>query len=134
MNFRQRLERFMHGRYGTDKLGMVIVWIALGVMIVNSFLGSFILYLIELFLIFYSFFRMFSKNIGKRYQENRKFEMIINKISSFFKLRKSKWKDRRAYVFTKCPHCKANLRLPRKKGQHIVNCPRCNKKFEFNCK
>jgi hypothetical protein len=29
-----------------------------------------------------------------------------------------------------CPHCKANLRLPRKKGKHSVVCPRCKERFE----
>ena len=75
MKFRQRLERFMYGRYGTDKLSVVMVWTALVVMIVNSFINSLIIYLIELFLIGYAFFRMFSKNVGKRYQENKKFEV-----------------------------------------------------------
>ena len=39
----------MYVRYGTDKLGMVIIWTALVVMIVNSFINFLILYLIELF-------------------------------------------------------------------------------------
>jgi len=134
MKFRQRLERFMYGRYGTDKLGIAIIWTALVVMIVNSFINSLILYLVELFLIGYSFFRMFSKNVGKRYQENRKFEILLNKFTSFFKLNKSKWRDRKTHVFTKCPYCKVNLRLPKTKGKHTVNCPKCHRKFDFNCK
>ena len=134
MKFRQRLERFMYGRYGTDTLGKIVIWTALVVMIVNSFINSLILYLAELFLIGYSFFRMFSKNIGKRYQENRKFEILLNKFTSFFKLNKSKWRDRKTHVFTQCPHCKVNLRLPKIKGKHTVNCPKCHRKFDFNCK
>jgi len=134
MKFRQRLERFMYGRYGTDKLSVVMVWTALVVMIVNSFINSLIIYLIELFLIGYAFFRMFSKNVGKRYQENKKFEAILNRFTSFFKLQRSKWRDRKTHVFTKCPHCKVNLRLPRKKGEHRVNCPKCHRTFEFKCK
>ena len=134
MNFRQRFERFMYGRYGTDKLSIVMIWTALCVMIVNSFIHSLILYLIQMLLLGYAFFRMFSRNVGKRYEENRKFEALLNKIIAFFKLRSSKWRDRKTHVFTKCPYCKVNLRLPKKKGKHTVNCPKCHKKFDFNCK
>ena len=134
MKFRQRIERFMYGRYGADKFGNAIIWTALAVMIINSFINSLILYLIEAFLIGYCFFRMLSRNINSRYKENQKFEAIWGKIKSFFKLRASMWRDRRTHVFTKCPHCKANLRLPRKKGKHTVKCPRCHKSFEFKCR
>ena len=69
MNFRQRFEKFMYGRYGTDRLGLVLLWTALILMLVNSFINSLIIYLVELFLIGYSFFRLFSKisekDIGK---------------------------------------------------------------------
>ena len=37
MNFRQRFEKFMYGRYGTDKLGLVLLWTALILMLINSF-------------------------------------------------------------------------------------------------
>ena len=134
MNFRQKFERFMYGRYGTDKLSIVMIWSALSVMIVNSFIHSLILYLIQMLMLGYSFFRMFSRNIAKRYEENRKFEVLINKIVSSFKLHRLKRKEKKTHVFTKCPHCRVNLRLPRKKGKHTVNCPKCHRKFEFNCK
>ena len=134
MKFRQRLERFMYGRYGTDKLGAVLIWAALILMILNSFINSLVVYLAELFLIGYSFFRMFSRNLGSRHRENQKFEAFVAKLVALFKLYKTKWKDRKTHVFTKCPYCKVNLRLPRKKGQHTVNCPKCKRTFDFKCK
>lgn len=134
MKFRQRLEKFMYGRYGTDTLGMVLLWTALALMIINSFVNSLTVYLLELFLIGYSFFRFFSRNIGKRYQENEKFEKWLKKIKSYFKLRKAMWKDRKTHVYTKCPSCKVNIRLPKKVGKHTVNCPKCHTSFDFECK
>lgn len=134
MNFRQKFERFMYGRYGTDKLSVVMIWSSLSVMIVNSFINSLVLYIIQMLLLGYAFFRMFSRNVGKRYEENRKFEVLIGKILSSLKLHRLKQKEKKTHVFTKCPHCKVNLRLPRKKGKHTVNCPKCHKRFEFNCK
>lgn len=134
MKFRQRLEKFMYGRYGTDKLGMASLWTALALMIINSFVNSLTVYLLELFLIGYSFFRFFSRNIGKRYQENEKFEKRLKKITSYFKLRKAIWRDRKTHVYTKCPSCKVNIRLPKKAGKHTVNCPKCHTSFDFECK
>lgn len=134
MKFRQRLEKFMYGRYGVDKFGIVLLCTALALMIVNSFVHSLFIYLLEIFLLVYHFFRSFSRNIAKRYRENEKFEETIKKINSFFKLRKAIWKDRKTHVYTKCPSCKANIRLPRKVGHHRLNCPKCHTVFEFECR
>ena len=30
-----------------------------------------------------------------------------------------------------CPHCKAQIKLPRKKGKHVVKCPRCRQRFDI---
>ena len=134
MNLRQKFERFMRGRYGTDKFSTVLIWMALGVMVVNSFFQTLFLYLIQFFLIGYAFFRMFSRNIEKRLRENRKFEAVWRRIIAILKNCKARWKDRKTHVYTKCPGCKATLRSPRKKGHHTVRCPRCNQTFKFKCK
>ena len=94
MNFRQKFERFMYGRYGTDKLSVVMIWSSLSVMIVNSFINSLVLYIIQMLLLGYAFFRMFSRNVGKRYEENRKFEVLIGKILSSLKLHRLKQKEK----------------------------------------
>lgn len=134
MKLRDRFIRFMYGRYGSDKLGLFLLYATLVIMIVNSFVHSIVLYIIELAVIGITFFRIFSKNIQKRYRENLAFEKIFNKIKSFFRLRRKMWQDRKTHVFVKCPKCKANLRLPKIKGQHTVKCTRCNYKFDFKCK
>ena len=134
MRLRQKIESFFRNRYGMDKLGMAFVWCSLILMIVNIFVNSFIVYLLQLSCLIYWLFRSFSRNINKRYRENQKFEKLLNKFTSFFKLRRQKWVDRKTHVFTKCPYCKVTLRLPRKKGDHRVNCPKCQKTFSFKCK
>ena len=134
MRLREKLERFFRSRYGMDKLGMVFVWSSLILMIINIFVNSLIVYLLQVFCLGYWIFRSFSRNINKRYKENQKFEKFLQKITSYFKLKHQKWKDRKTHVFTKCPYCKINLRLPRKKGDHRVNCPKCQKTFNFKCR
>ena len=134
MNFRQKFEQFMRGRYGTDKFSRVLIYASLILMLFNSFIHTLALYLLQLFLLGYAFFRMFSRNINKRCQENQKFEVFWQKLCSFIRLQIYKWKDRKAYVYTRCPGCRANLRLPRRKGKHTVKCPRCSKSFDFKCR
>ena len=78
---------------------------------------------LPMILIFVIFYRIFSRNIQKRRQENEKF-------CGFFKLIRNRFRDRKTHVYRKCPKCKAVLRLPKAKGKHTVVCPRCKNRFE----
>ena len=125
----------MYGRYGTDTLNKVLLWTYVILVLVYSVVSIFITnskvsailmvcyLLISALLIFWIFFRQFSRNIQKRRRENEKF-------CGFFKLRRNKFRDRKTHVYRKCPSCRAVLRLPRAKGRHAVICPRCKNRFE----
>ena len=129
--FKNKLYRFMYGRNGTDTLGSVLAWTYFALVLIYTVIGFFwsnaiftVFYLItSMTLIFFVFFRMFSRNLAKRRRENEKF-------CNFFKLRKNKFKDRKTHVYRKCKKCGAVLRLPRSKGKHFVVCPRCKNRFE----
>ena len=56
----------MYGRYGVDELyyGLFGLWLAL--IIVNMFVRSYIIYLLETAVIIYSLWRMLSKKKDKR--------------------------------------------------------------------
>lgn len=128
---KNRLYRFMYGRNGSDKLGNFLAWIYFSLVLIYTVVGFFwenaiftVFYLLASFtLLYFVFFRMFSKNIVKRRKENEKF-------CNFFKLRKNKFKDRKTHVYRKCKKCGAVLRLPKSKGKHFVVCPRCKNRFE----
>ena len=116
MGFRQ----FMVGRYGTDKLNSVILTAGLIVCLVGVFVGgafSGIFTLVSYSLMFWAIFRTFSRNTYKRYQENRKFLMFLERI-----------KDREHRYFS-CPKCKQTVRVPRGKGKIAITCPRCKERF-----
>ena len=116
MGFRQ----FMVGRYGTDKLNSVILTAGLIVCLVGVFVGgafSSIFTLVSYSLMFWAIFRTFSRNTYKRYQENRKFLMFLERI-----------KDREHRYFS-CPKCKQTVRVPRGKGKLAITCPRCKERF-----
>ena len=128
--FKNKLYRFMYGRYGTDTLGKVMLWSYVVIILLHTVLSIFIdaplfdllVLLVCTTLAIVVFYRMFSRKIAKRRSENEKF-------CAFFKLRKNKFKDRKTHVYRKCPKCKAVLRLPKAKGKHNVVCPRCKNKF-----
>ena len=121
----------MYGRYGTDTLSMVLLYVYFAFVLICTVVSIFVrslwfslfYYVVATALVVWMFSRMFSKNIVARKRENDKF-------CGFFKLRKNKFRDRKTHVYRKCPACKAVLRLPKAKGKHFVVCPRCKNRFE----
>ena len=68
-------------------------------------------------LMIWAIWRTLSRNTYKRYQENRKFLQVINRL-----------KDRHNRYFD-CPKCRQMVRVPRGKGKISITCPRCHEKF-----
>ncbi len=113
--------RFMMGRYGTDKLNMLLLSIGVVVTIVALFvrndLADLVMMLVSYGLMGVVFFRCLSRNIYKRYQENRKYLLFLQKI-----------KDRE-HRYYDCPKCRQQVRVPRGKGKISITCPKCREKF-----
>ena len=69
--------RFMQGRYGVDPFCKFLLIAGLVVVFLSAVLGGsvvgMILYVIGWILIIYCYFRMFSRNISRRYAENQAF-------------------------------------------------------------
>ena len=115
------LRRFMMGRYGTDKLNMVILGTGLVFSLVSMFIRyapvNLALMVISYGLMGWAIFRTLSRNTYKRYQENRKYLMFLQKIKD---------KDHRYFD---CPRCRQQVRVPRGKGNISITCPKCREKF-----
>lgn len=129
-SIRDKIARFMAGRYGVDRLYYFLLAVCCVLMVVNIFVNSIITAIIESALFAYALFRVLSRNIYKRQQENEKFIKISDIPKNFYKLQKCKYRDRKTHVYKKCPSCKNNLRLPRQKGKHTVVCPCCKNRFD----
>ena len=129
--FTNKLARFFYGRYGNDTLNKVLTGIYLVWLITFSILNIFIRTLaftligwgLTLILFIWILFRTMSRNIYARRRENDKF-------CGFFRLKRNKFRDRKTHVYRKCKKCKAVLRLPKAKGKHFVNCPKCHSRFQ----
>lgn len=127
------IARFMYGRYGADNLNRALLVLYAVILVLGLFLGGIVklvLSLLALTLAIIILARMFSKNIYKRSAENRKFLAIKAKFAGFVALKKSMWHDRNTHSYKKCPYCKAVLRLPKRRGEHLVDCPKCKKEFK----
>ena len=118
---RAGFRHFMTGRYGTDKLNMFI----LGGGVVLCLIGLFVrfwpinlaLTIASYSLMFWAIFRCLSRKTYKRYHENRKFLLLLDRI-----------KDRDHKYFA-CPKCRQPVRVPRGKGKIAISCPKCKEKF-----
>ena len=113
--------RFMQGRYGTDKLNMVILGAGLVISLVNMFLPfrslSLILTLISYVFLGIAMFRCLSRNTYKRYRENRRYLLWLQRF-----------KDKEHRYFD-CPRCRQQVRVPKGKGKINISCPKCGNKF-----
>ena len=113
--------KFMMGRYGTDKLNTAILTLGVIVCLVAIFITNpavdLALTLVSYGLMIWAMCRTFSRNTYKRYQENRKFLMLLDRI-----------KDREHRYFS-CPRCRQPVRVPKGKGKIAITCPKCREKF-----
>lgn len=124
-----KMQQFMVGRYGADELGRFISVSTLVCLLVSLFTKWGILYWIGLFLIFYTYFRMFSQNVSKRYQENQKFLTLRYKAVAKWSIMKKHFLERKIYRFYKCPQCKQKVRVPKGRGKICITCPKCRTEF-----
>ncbi len=120
-NLSAAMRRFMMGRYGTDKLNIAILVAGLITSLLSVIIKIPLLNLIFMALSYalmgWALFRMLSHNTYKRYQENRKYLMLVQQ----FKDREHRYYD--------CPRCRQQVRVPRGKGKISITCPKCKEKF-----
>lgn len=82
-----------------------------------------VFYLLGWGCLIYAYFRMFSRNVRKRYDENVRFLNKTAKIRGFFKSQKNLMAQRKDYHIYTCPGCKQKIRIPRGKGKIEIRCP-----------
>ena len=124
------IARFMQGRNGVDNLGYHALWTGLGIVIVNSFIGSLLLGLIGNALYIYSLFRILSRNVYKRQEENRRYVRFLHNWKTEVKQFFLRLKGSKEYKYFRCPGCKTRLRLRRGCGEKHITCPVCKKQFD----
>lgn len=125
---RDKLQRFMIGRYGNDRFNQFLMIVAI-ILLTLSLFGADLCYLLAVVVMLYAYFRMFSRQVYKRSAEKQKYLQIEMKVRGFLQKKKkefAQWKD---YHIYKCPNCKQKLRVPRGKGKIAISCRKCGTEF-----
>lgn len=119
--FKNWLMRFMRGRYGTDRLNTVILWVGVIMVMLAFFIPAPIPYVLlhlgAYTMMGLAIFRTFSRNTYKRYRENQRFSLLLDRIRD------------REHKYYYCPRCRQPVRVPRGKGKIAITCPKCREKF-----
>ncbi len=136
---KERLRRFMEGRYGADELNKFLTicgWVLLLVGFVLSGIdsrgalisGSVLVTLSWAFLVL-SLLRTLSKKTSQRASENYKYFVYKNQFLGWFRRLKVRWQDRKVHRYFRCPQCRATVRVPKGKGKIRITCPHCKHQF-----
>ena len=126
--------RIMAGRNGPDHLNrfLSVVFLILSVcsMFVRNPRIASAFYTLSMALFLYVMFRMLSRNIYRRQQENGAYLRERYKITSWWNGLRDRWAQRKDYKFFKCPSCHTRLRVPKGKGKLNIVCRKCGTSFQ----
>ena len=127
------MARFMYGRNGSDQLNLALLAVYMLVLLVQALLGRVlavraVLEAVSLVLALEILFRTFSRILGRRQAENRKFLNWWNPVRSRIAGARSRSQDKAHKYFT-CKNCKTICRVPAGKGKIEITCPKCGGKI-----
>ena len=126
---KERMQRFMAGRYGNDQLNQFIFIVAIISMVLEIITRQSLFYTLTLVLLILAYVRVFSRNINKRYEENMKFLQKKDAILNKFRRQKYYAAQRRNFHIYTCPQCKQKIRIPKGQGKISITCPKCRTSF-----
>ena len=121
VNFANSIQRFMMGRYGHDRLNVALLIVGVILTVISMFARSKLVVLVTTMLsyvmLILALYRCSSRSTYKRYNENRRFLLMLDRL-----------KDRNNRYYA-CPKCRQTVRVPRGKGKIAITCPKCREKF-----
>ena len=94
---KEKLIRFMAGRYGFDSLGKATIIAALAAVVLASLFDIPVLSWLAWALIIYAYFRMFSRNIYKRSTENQTYLAKTRRLRTWFSTQKNLLAQRKTH-------------------------------------
>lgn len=122
---KQGLRHWMAGRYGQDKLSVMLSRAGLVLILICIFIPHNILTALALVCCLLSLLRSFSKNKESREKELAAYQQLVDKAAGWFGLQKHRWEDRKTHRYYKCS-CGKVLRVPKGKGKIEITCPQCH--------
>lgn len=126
---KEKLRKFMQGRYGVDALSMFLIGLSVVMMLLSRMVRvNYLSYLVYAPII-WSYFRVFSKNHYQCTLQNQKYLKLKTKVTKPIMDQISIMKQRKTHRIYSCPSCKQMVRIPKGKGKVQVICPKCQTKF-----
>ena len=125
-NWKQKLAIWMQGRYGMDPLYKGILFLYIGILILNMFIRSSLLMTLSMLLLVFAMFRVFSKQTAKRAAENRRYIAFRDPLKKKVMLLINRIKEFRTHRYRTCPNCHTSWRLKKKIGTMTITCPKCH--------
>ena len=129
---RERFARFMIGRNGNDQLNLFLLILCAVFLILGAFTGGILQALFRVLMLLLMglvYFRMFSKDVYKRREENSRYLNLRYQVFAKLKALKERWVQRKDYKFFHCPSCHAVLRVPKGRGKIKIVCRKCGNSF-----
>lgn len=131
--FEEKLRKFMSGRYGVDKLNQFLIYFSFIISLISLFIRNTsyrsFLGVIMWIMIGFALFRILSKNVTVRYQENIKFMKATKPIRAEIELLRLKFQNRDKVKYIKCPNCKTVVKVPKNAGKIKIRCRKCGNEF-----
>lgn len=125
---RDKLRRFMYGRYGNDRLNQFMIILSVFCLLL-SFFGLWPFYIAAVILLVWEYYRMFSRQISKRSAENAWYLKKEMAVRAYAIRQKNMLKQLKQYHIYKCPGCKQKIRIPRGRGRVEIRCSKCGTEF-----
>lgn len=119
----------MAGRYGADQLGRFTLGLYLALYLVGLLARWRWPYYLSVAAAAVTLYRMLSRNIPKRREENRRFLARTAPVRSWWRTVRMARNDKDHRYF-KCPNCGQQLRVPRVAGTLKITCRSCGMSFE----
>lgn len=126
---RKKLYEFSYGRYGTDQLSIFLIIFYFLLRTLSLTLHATILIYLAVPAVVFAYYRIFSRNISARQQENQKYLQYTAPYWDKFNFFIHNLRDKEHRYF-RCPKCRQRLRVPRNKGTVKINCSKCNCSFQ----
>ncbi|MDD2973236.1 MAG: hypothetical protein PHE02_14020 [Lachnospiraceae bacterium] len=127
--WKEKMMQFMAGRYGADQFNRFLMFVTMGCIIFAIFTRKNIFYYLAVLLLVYSYYRILSKNHGKRYEENQKYLRYETIVRNTWQARKNNMAQRKTHHIYRCPKCRQKIRVPKGKGKIAITCPNCHTEF-----